>query len=64
MFDPVYNLSNEQKEKFDQDGYLVIPNFFSLETAEQLKLRASQLVDEFSLDDHPITIFSANEKES
>ncbi|CAG8473196.1 1953_t:CDS:10 [Ambispora gerdemannii] len=60
----IYYLSNEQKQKFDQDGYLVIPNFFSLETAEKLKLRAHQLLGELSLDDHPMTIFSADEKEN
>lgn len=38
--------------------YLVIPNFFTKETADGLRARASELLETFSLEGHPMTTFS------
>ncbi|KAI8335333.1 phytanoyl-CoA dioxygenase domain-containing protein 1 [Chlamydoabsidia padenii] len=51
-------LTDEQLQQFDRDGFLVIPNYFSLEQAETLKKRADKLLDELSLEGHPMTQFS------
>jgi len=55
-------LTKEQIEKFDRDGYLVIPNFFTLETAERLKNRANELLEEFDLTTHPLTKFHTSDE--
>ena len=44
--------------------YLLIPGFLSREDADALLTRAKQLLEEFSLDDHPLvslfTVWSLN----
>ena len=50
--------------KFERDGYLVIPNFLPAETVELLRQRVVQLLDNFSLEGHPMTKFSTGEKEA
>ena len=50
--------------KFERDGYLVIPNFVPSETVELLRQRVVQLLDDFSLEGHPMTKFSTGEKEA
>jgi phytanoyl-CoA hydroxylase len=37
---------------------LIVPNFFSEEQAQKLKARADHLLENFSLEDHPMTRFS------
>lgn len=39
-------------------SFLIIPNFFSKDKAKELKDRAAQLLEEFSLEGHPLTRFS------
>jgi hypothetical protein len=51
-------------DKFNKDGYLVIPNFLSPETVDKLYARVQQLLDDFSLDGHPMTKFSTGQKEA
>lgn len=51
-------------EKFNRDGYLVIPNFLSPKTVSHLRKRVTQLLDDFSLEGHPMTKFSTGEKEA
>ena len=51
-------------EKFNRDGYFVIPNFLPPETVSILRQRVIQLLDEFSLEGHPMTKFSTGEKEA
>ncbi|KAF9438016.1 hypothetical protein BGZ76_010145 [Entomortierella beljakovae] len=51
-------LTPEQKQKFDDDGYLVIPNFFSVEVANDLRAKATEMLESFSLEGHPKTTFS------
>jgi phytanoyl-CoA hydroxylase len=50
--------------KFNHDGYLVIPHFLPPETVALLRQRVVQLLDEFSLQGHPMTKFSTGEKEA
>eukprot|EP01099_Mayorella_cantabrigiensis_P004322 TRINITY_DN3247_c0_g1_i1.p1 TRINITY_DN3247_c0_g1~~TRINITY_DN3247_c0_g1_i1.p1 ORF type:complete len:180 (-),score=52.22 TRINITY_DN3247_c0_g1_i1:563-1048(-) len=47
-----------QKELFQQQGYLVIPNFASDEEIQQLKNRMKELVDDFQPDTENVTVFS------
>ncbi|KAI9311225.1 hypothetical protein BX666DRAFT_2032242 [Dichotomocladium elegans] len=51
-------LTKEQLEQFDRDGYLIIPNFLSQDKAGELRKRAAELLEEFSLEGHPLTRFS------
>ncbi|KAJ2959870.1 hypothetical protein NQZ79_g4689 [Umbelopsis isabellina] len=51
-------LTQNQLEQFDRDGFLIIPNFFTEEQAQKLKSKADDLLDNFSLEDHPMTRFS------
>ncbi|KAI7886031.1 phytanoyl-CoA dioxygenase [Lichtheimia hyalospora FSU 10163] len=51
-------LTQQQLEQFDRDGFLIIPNFFSKDKAQELKDRAAQLLEDFSLEGHPLTRFS------
>ncbi|RUS33666.1 hypothetical protein BC938DRAFT_470618 [Jimgerdemannia flammicorona] len=77
--DTTFTLSQEQLKKvctsnadiseyhptvaFEQDGYLVIPNFFTLGEASKLKSQATKLLEEFSLEGHPMTKFSTGQGE-
>ncbi|KAG0748712.1 hypothetical protein G6F29_002900 [Rhizopus arrhizus] len=56
-------LTKEQLDQFERDGCLVIPDFFSLEKANELKARAQQLLSEMSLEGHPMTKFSTGTKD-
>jgi Phytanoyl-CoA dioxygenase (PhyH) len=51
-------------EKFNRDGYLIIPDFLPPETVSLLRQRVIQLLDEFSIEGHPMTKFSTGEKEA
>jgi phytanoyl-CoA hydroxylase len=51
-------------EKFNRDGYLIIPDFLLPETVSLLRQRVIQLLDEFSVEGHPMTKFSTGEKEA
>lgn len=57
-------LTPEQVARFDTDGYLVIPNFFSPTQTSTLLTQAHHLLDTFSLEDHPMTRFTTKESES
>lgn len=50
-------LTAEQLAQFDRDGYLVLPDFFSLEVARGLKGHIDNLVAGLDLSTHPRTIF-------
>lgn len=43
-------------------SYLVIPQFLSPEETNALLTRSKQLLDEFDIDDHPMTKFTTNDK--
>ncbi|KAJ7594575.1 phytanoyl-CoA dioxygenase [Mycena floridula] len=54
-------LTSSQIDQFHRDGYLVIPSFLdSSETASLLE-RSKQLLDEFVIEDHPMTKFTTGE---
>jgi len=50
-------LTQEQLEKFDSEGFLIIADFFTKEQAHKLKVRADDLLENFSLEGHPMTRF-------
>lgn len=54
-------LSNEQLAKFERDGYLIIPNALSPETVSSLLTETHTMLENFSLEDHPMTKFSPGE---
>ncbi|KAI8820527.1 uncharacterized protein EV422DRAFT_531198 [Fimicolochytrium jonesii] len=56
-----HGLSPEQKKAFDDNGYLVLPNFFPPKDAQILRDRAAVLLKEMDLDSHPRTKFSTGE---
>lgn len=51
-------LTPEQLAFFEENGYLLIPDAISQETVKELLAEADKLLNEFSLDDHPMTKFS------
>lgn len=63
---PPSDLSNgltpEQLEFWNEKGYLLIPDALSKDTTEGLLADAYKLLNDFSLDDHPMTKFSTGEK--
>ncbi|KAM0714963.1 hypothetical protein Q7P37_009428 [Cladosporium fusiforme] len=55
-------LSKEQLEFWDTNGYLLIPDALSATQAKELLDESNKLLNDFSLDDHPMTKFSTGEK--
>lgn len=51
-------LTQQQIDQFHRNGYLVVPGFLSQEDTRELLERAKQLLEDFSLDDHPLTKFT------
>ncbi|KAL7746317.1 hypothetical protein RI367_008325 [Sorochytrium milnesiophthora] len=56
-----FTFTPAMKEKFEADGYLVIPDFFTLDEAHKLKKRADELLTSFDLSTHPMTRFHTEE---
>ncbi|KAJ6609883.1 phytanoyl-CoA dioxygenase [Mycena sp. CBHHK59/15] len=56
-------LTPQQKEQFHRDGYLVIPGFVPQEQVDILLARSKQLLQEFSIDDHPLTKFTTGNED-
>lgn len=54
-------LTKEQLATFDRDGYLLIPDALSPETVSSLLAETHSMLENFSLDDHPMTKFSTGE---
>lgn len=54
-------LTKEQLQTFDRDGYLLIPSALTPTTVSSLLAETHSLLDNFSLDDHPMTKFSTGE---
>jgi phytanoyl-CoA hydroxylase len=55
-------LTKEQLEFWDSNGYLLIPDALSQDTVKELYDESNRLLNDFSLDDHPMTKFSTGEK--
>ncbi len=54
-------LTKDQVATFDKNGYLIIPDALSSETVSSLLAETHSLLDNFSLEDHPMTKFSTGE---
>ena len=54
-------LSEKQVAAFTRDGYLIIPDALDPETVSSLLTETRTMLDNFSLEDHPMTKFSAGE---
>jgi len=48
-----FNLSEEQRKRFYENGYLLLPDFFSLENAQLLLAEAHKLLSDIDLENHP-----------
>lgn len=55
-------LTADQVAAFHKDGYLVIPDALNPQTVASLLSETHSLLDNFSLEDHPMTRFSTGEK--
>ncbi|KAI0081890.1 phytanoyl-CoA dioxygenase [Panus rudis PR-1116 ss-1] len=58
---PLEYLTQSQVNQFYRDGYLRLPGFLSQDETEALLTRAKQLLDNFSIADHPLTKFTTND---
>ncbi|KAK0946642.1 hypothetical protein LTR29_001811 [Friedmanniomyces endolithicus] len=55
-------LTEEQLETWETTGYLLVPNALSKDEVAELLSESYKLLNDFSLDDHPMTRFSTGEK--
>jgi phytanoyl-CoA hydroxylase len=51
-------LTPEQLAFFNDNGYLLIPDALSQDTVKELLDDTNKMLNDFSLDDHPMTKFS------
>jgi len=56
-------LSPGQVGTFERDGYLIIPNALDKKTVASLLEEVHSMLENFSLDDHPMTRFSTGENQ-
>lgn len=56
-------LTSEQIGFWEENGYLIIPDALSPATTKGLLGEAYKLLNEFSLEDHPMTKFSTGEND-
>ncbi|KFZ05326.1 hypothetical protein V501_08459 [Pseudogymnoascus sp. VKM F-4519 (FW-2642)] len=56
-------LTPAQIEAFHRDGYLIIPNALDSQTVTSLLTETHSLLENFSIEDHPMTRFSTGEGE-
>jgi hypothetical protein len=54
-------LSKEQLTFFERDGYLIMPDTLDSQTVSSLLQETHYMLENFSLDDHPMTKFSTGE---
>ena len=57
-------LTSEQLETWDKNGYLLLPDVLSPDEVQTLLSESYRLLNDFSLDDHPMTRFSTGENSS
>ena len=55
-------LTSEQLENWEKNGYLLIPDALSQAEVGELLAETTRMLNDFSLDDHPMTRFSTGEK--
>lgn len=51
-------LTPAQLQFFEDNGYLLVPDALSPDTVQELLAITNKMLNEFSLDDHPMTKFS------
>lgn len=56
-------LTPEQLQSFNDNGFLVIPKYFSAEEVQSLLSTTHDLLDNFSLESHPMTRFTTGDDE-
>ncbi|KAK1236454.1 hypothetical protein PQX77_000290 [Marasmius sp. AFHP31] len=54
-------LTPEQIKQFNENGYLLIPGFLELGETNALLSRAKQLLEEFPVENHPLTKFTTGD---
>jgi len=59
----VEGLTPDQLASFHANGYLLIPDYLSKQTCDNLLTKTRTLLSEFSLSDHPMTKFTTGESE-
>ncbi|KFY13405.1 hypothetical protein V492_03289, partial [Pseudogymnoascus sp. VKM F-4246] len=57
------SLTPTQVETFNRDGYLIIPAALNPQTVTTLLAETHSLLENFSIEDHPMTRFSTGEGE-
>lgn len=55
-------LTKEQLETWDRNGYLVVPDALSQAEVRELLSESQKMLNDFPVDDHPMTRFSTGEK--
>ena len=50
-------LSSEQVQKYREDGYLIVEDFFTTSECDKLRERAFQIIAEADFSNHPMTVF-------
>jgi phytanoyl-CoA hydroxylase len=58
---PPYGLTDDQLHFWEQNGYLIIPSALNAGAVEELLSEARKMLDEFPLEDHPMTKFSTGD---
>ena len=61
LTDLTEGLTKEQLDTWDKNGYLLVPDALSQSEVQELLSESRKMLDEFSLDDHPMTRFSTGE---
>jgi phytanoyl-CoA hydroxylase len=56
--EPTDGLTQKQITSFQRDGYLIIPDYLSSQTCQNLLQKTHQLLTDFPLADHPMTKFT------
>ncbi|KAK3704704.1 hypothetical protein LTR37_013678 [Vermiconidia calcicola] len=59
--DPTKGLTQEQLDTWDSNGYLLVPDALSQTEVKELLSESHRMLDDFSLEDHPMTRFSTGE---
>ncbi|KAL0574705.1 hypothetical protein V5O48_007263 [Marasmius crinis-equi] len=54
-------LTEAQIDQFNRNGYLLIPGFLDTQETDKLLARAKQLLDEFPVENHPLTRFTTGD---
>lgn len=57
-------LTSEQLQFWDKNGYLLIPDALDPATVSTLLAETHQMLNDFSIEDHPMTKFSTGEKDA